>query len=108
MLQLPRSCDQLLHKKEHSNWYVTIVYGIYHCVMTPVIVAACPITLYFVYELYKSNSTMRGSQKLFTDQLFHKVQMVCGYYVFATFIILSLDKMAPVTACLVSQKLQVY
>ena len=66
MLQLPRSCDQLLHKKEHLNWYVTIVYGIYHCVMTPVTVAACPVTLYFVYELYKSNSTMHGSQKLFT------------------------------------------
>ena len=45
---------------------------------------------------------------LSSDQLFHKVQMVCGYYVFSTFIILSLDKMAPVTACLVSQKLQVY
>ena len=42
---------------------------------------------------------------LSSDQLLHKVQLVCGYFVFSTFIILSLDKMAPVTACLVGQKL---
>ena len=39
---------------------------------------------------------------LSSDQLLHKIQLVCCYYVFSTFIIMSLDKMAPVTPCQVT------